>query len=52
MVACANARVDPRAMMIITLNTSLTDVAVIAPRYGNNFALEAELIYFESFQKF
>ena len=50
-VARANARVNPRTVMIVPLNASLTDVAVVAPWDGNDLALEAKFIHFEAFQK-
>lgn len=52
MIACADALVNPRAVMIITFNASLTNIAMVTPWYGNDFALEAEFVYFEMFQKF
>ena len=41
MVTRTDASIDPRAVVVVAFNTSLTHVAVIAARQGDNFALKA-----------
>jgi len=48
MVAGADARIDPWAVVIVPLDASLAHVAVVAPRDGYDLTLEAELVYLES----
>ena len=41
MVTRTDASIDPRAVVVVAFNTSLTHVAVITARQGDNFALKA-----------
>ena len=50
MIARPNARIDPRTVVVISLNAPLTDVAVKASRDGNDVALKAKFIDFEALQ--
>ena len=50
MVARADARVEPGAVMVVPLHAPAANVAVVAPRHGKYLALIAELIDLESLQ--
>ena len=52
MVARADARIEPGAVVIVPLHTPAADVAVVAPRHGKYLALIAEFIDLESLQEF
>ena len=50
-VPSPDARVNPGAVMIIPLDAPLADIAVVAARYGDDAALETELVHFEALEK-
>ena len=47
MVASANTHVEPRAVMVVSLDTHLTQIAMVTPWKRDDLALEADLMGLE-----
>ena len=51
MVSHTNAVIDPRAVVVPTFNTTITNAAVLRARCGQDFAARADVIWVEVLQQ-
>ncbi len=51
MITCSDARIEPRAMVIVSFDASVTSITVVAARDSDDLAVKTKLMNWESIQE-